>query len=594
MSKRELRCLGYVQRRVIPIAVCLTASMTFQMPVTAGDPALSPAHRKCLNTVYNGARMVMQQECRGNTFDCIRHQVTPQDACIATDRPKSIRHGDKLIERMAWDCGRLPPYGVNPDVLEIIDAAQTLADDVIRNQWGAPVDPNGSTCDYRIARAIERLATKQWKGFRKCVKDANTIGGPGSVQECIKTGIRTGTADEGPDLIEDVVDDSCVGLLPRFDGVCDGLLPAAMGQCIVDNVECEVCRAMNTVTLVGADCTEITQVPCPPVCGDGLLQSPEECEPDVVGCAGDEICTPACACESALHKCTFDGAVDNSSAQFCYLNTCPAAIDISGAVDIGCDPTLQDANGKRPCQTQLQAFDPFVLSGVGTVCIDPVVGCPDGEIDCDGGNALDLDMIADHEIGACTSNAGCDGQCSAYCGGIGQTVYDGACENFCQGGSRADQPCICDRAGSATCGGGIAGVNDCPGSLCEGKDNEVDADCHCTCFDDGAGPGGPAGATRLRLGIALRLEADPVCDNSQVLWRMVPQCIPLTTGTATVTQFNANESPGTQGPWTESGVAGNCAVFDTSTTAGFEFASGFVFMDSTYGDAQWRMNLDCQ
>jgi hypothetical protein len=281
--------------------------------------------------------------------------------------------------------------------------------------------------------------------------------------------------------------------------------------------------------------------------------------------------------------------------QICFLGVCPPAIDISGAVDLTCDPALQDVNGKRPCTASLQVFNPFVLAGVGTICIDPGTGpCPDGELDCDGGNALNQELLADAQIGPCTSNADCDVSCASYCGINSMAVYNGACENFCQGGSRADLACICDLFNGATCSGGIAGVNDCPGGSCEGKDNEADTDCHCTCIDPAVAPASPAGSMQYRLGIAIRVEADPICDNGQVLVRLPEQCAPFTTAGSTVTQLQANETGSTQGPWSETGSAGSCATLDTSTTTPFEFVSTLAFMDSTIGDLQSLLHVDCQ
>lgn len=297
----------------------------------------------------------------------------------------------------------------------------------------------------------------------------------------------------------------------------------------------------------------------------------------------------------AVRVCNFDGAgaTDNSQLQICFLGVCPAPINIAGAVDFICDPASQDANGERDCTTALRSFSPFVLSGVGTICIAPgTAPCPAGAIDCNGGSAMNLDIIADHQIGACTSNADCQSQCTTYCGGIGKSVYTGACESFCQGGTRNNQACQCDTIPGTTCSG--TSTLDCPGGSCEGKDNEADSDCHCTCVDDALAPAGGAGVARFRLGIAIRVEADPVCDNVQVLVRLPEQCAPFTTASAKVTQLKANEGAASQGPWTETGTPGNCANFDAGSTADFEFVSTLAFLDSTIGDLQSRLHVDCR
>lgn len=294
-----------------------------------------------------------------------------------------------------------------------------------------------------------------------------------------------------------------------------------------------------------------------------------------------------------IHECNFDGATDNSQLQICFLGVCPAPNDISGQVNLTCDPLTQDGNGKRDCQCELVNLDPFQISGVGTVCVTPSGPCPDGELDCDGGNSLDVDTIAETNAGACTSNAGCATQCSSYCSGIGKAVFSSGCESFCQGGSRNNLACQCDTLGSSTCAGGS--TLDCPGGSCEGKDNEADQDCHCQCIDEGFGGASAAGTVQCRVGVAIRVEADPVCDNVQVLVRLPPLCAPFTSASATARILNTNENTGTTlGPYTNSGTNESCTNFDTDVTTGYTLVSNLAFFDSTIGDLIARLTTDCQ
>jgi hypothetical protein len=307
----------------------------------------------------------------------------------------------------------------------------------------------------------------------------------------------------------------------------------------------------------------------------------------------------------AIRACSFDGAGmnDNSSLQICFLGVCPAPFDISGAIDITCDPDAQDGNGKRPCDCTFRALDPFVLSGIGTVCVTPFEGpCPNGEVDCDGGNALNVDIVGEHcgsgacASTSCSSNANCASQCTSYCSGIGKEVYASGCEGFCQGGTRDGGSCICDTAGAATCTGGIAGVNDCPGGSCEGKDNDLFMQqCHCTCIDDSFGVASPAGSLNCRAGVTILIEAieDGICDGN-VIVRLPGQCAPFTSGTASGILLNDNENPGPLGPYSESGANDTCANFDNGVTTGYELVSVLAFYDSTIGDIIARLNVDCQ
>jgi hypothetical protein len=299
-----------------------------------------------------------------------------------------------------------------------------------------------------------------------------------------------------------------------------------------------------------------------------------------------------------VQTCNFDGAAtgDNSSLQICFLGVCPDPNDISGAVNLTCDPG-QDVNGKRDCACELVTLDPFILSGVGTICVTPATGaCPSGEVDCDGGNALDVDLIAEHQAGACTSNANCASTCGTYCAGIGKAVYSSGCELQCQGGTRADMPCLCDTAGAATCSGGMAGVNDCPGGSCEGKDNDLGTtQCHCTCVDESFGTAAPAGAMNCRVGVTIVVEAgeDGICDGN-VIVRLPPQCAPFTSQNATGIILNDNEGPGGLGPFSETGTAGSCTQLDSGDVSGYELVSVLGFYDSTIGDLISRLQIDCQ
>lgn len=293
------------------------------------------------------------------------------------------------------------------------------------------------------------------------------------------------------------------------------------------------------------------------------------------------------------NPCTFDGATDNSELQICFLGVCPAPSEISGEVNLTCDPATQDGNGKRDCQCALVNLDPFALSGVGTICVTPSGPCPSGELDCDGGNSLDVDTIAETNAGLCTSNAQCATQCGTYCSGIGKAVFSSGCESFCQGGSRNNLACQCDTLGSTTCSG--SSTLDCPGGSCEGKDNETDNDCHCQCIDETFGGASAAGTLQCRVGVAIRVEADPVCDNIQVLVRLPPLCAPFTSGSTTARILNSNENTGTTlGPYTNSGTNETCTNFDANISAGYTLVTNLAFFDSTIGDLIARLVTDCQ
>jgi hypothetical protein len=175
-------------------------------------------------------------------------------------------------------------------------------------------------------------------------------------------------------------------------------------------------------------------------------------------------------------------------------------------------------------------------------------------------------------------------------------VLNSGCEGFCQGGTRANLPCICDIATAGTCTGGITGVNDCPQGSCQGKDNDLAPSyCHCTCIDESFGGPAPAGSIRCRTGIALSVEAgeDGLCDGNVIAY-LPAGCGAFTSGTSTAITLNDNENPGALGPYTETGAAGTCAAFDAGNLAGYEMVSVSAFYDSTIGDIIARLTIDCQ
>jgi hypothetical protein len=316
--------------------------------------------------------------------------------------------------------------------------------------------------------------------------------------------------------------------------------------------------------------------------------------------------------------CNFNeaGATDNSNLGIILSgNSDLSALvsNVSGATTITCGPS--GANGKRSCSCALQSWTPANITGIGFVCIDPATGCSAGEMDCDGGNALGIDAIDDHQIGACTTHAACSTACNTYCAGIGKVQWRSGCENLCQGGTRDNQACICDAAGGGgcvACGQNgfcvgdptracttsiqCAGIRDCPGGSCVGKNNEADQDCQCQCIDYAVGGAGGAGEFRCNLGADIKVVASTPCTNPALV-DLPAICAPLTTQMTTGRTLNSNENvPSAQplGPHTLTGARETCANFDAGTTTGISLVSNIGFFDSTIGDLRALLTVDCQ
>jgi cysteine-rich repeat protein len=296
----------------------------------------------------------------------------------------------------------------------------------------------------------------------------------------------------------------------------------------------------------------------------------------------------------AARTCSFNGATDTSTLVLCLASSCPfQTLQPSGSINITCGPT--GGGGLRSCSCELNTFNPVTIIGIGVACVDPASGCPAGQADCDGGTAYNVDTVADHQIGLCTSNAQCATQCASYCSGLSKSVFLSACEGFCQGGTRNNLACHCDVVPAATCTTPMA--LDCPGGSCEGKDDERtlgDLDCHCQCINESFPPASPAGSMRCRLGVAIRVETAAPCDNSGVLVRLPALCASLTSATATQTFLDANETGPAMPSASQTGTALSCATFDGGSVLGLDLVTNLAFFDSTVGDLSTRLRLDCQ
>jgi hypothetical protein len=302
---------------------------------------------------------------------------------------------------------------------------------------------------------------------------------------------------------------------------------------------------------------------------------------------------PATATPVTL-TCNFDESVDDSDLDLRVSGNSSLGglvSNISGRVSVTCGG--QGANGKRACACNLESWTAANIIGIGFVCIEPST-CPAGEVDCDGGNELGIDVLDDAQIGSCTTHADCATQCDTYCTGIGKTQWRSGCENFCQGGSRDGQACICDVFNGGGCAGGIENVNDCPGGSCVGKNNETDRDCQCQCIDQQTGGASRPGELQCGLGVAIKVVANTPCTNPALV-QLPPVCAPFTSQSVTGRAIHSNESStATIGPNTQTGSPNSCANINAGNATAFQLVSDIGFFDSTIGDLRALLKVDCQ
>ncbi len=284
------------------------------------------------------------------------------------------------------------------------------------------------------------------------------------------------------------------------------------------------------------------------------------------------------------HKCVFDNSGPAPGASTVQITTqalpLPAYTAV-GAIDISCGAVAPET-GKASCDCSLQSFDPIEIIGIGFICFTPGAPCPAGEIDCDGGNGLDVEMASDHNIGACTDNPDCAAQCATHCDP--NSVFNSGCEGFCVGGANDNLPCTDD--------------SDCPDGSCPGKDGNPHGNiCGCDCLSIGGNPS-VAGGLECNLSVNINVEVAGPCGDGDVLIAVGTRCLPLTTETLTSQLVNANKTAGKLMPpgvpYTASGTAIDCAGLATSVTTGLGMQGALNFFDSTIGDLNTFESFTCE
>jgi len=283
------------------------------------------------------------------------------------------------------------------------------------------------------------------------------------------------------------------------------------------------------------------------------------------------------------HACVL-GAGSNLglATQALPLNLAP-----SGSLQIDCGAVGPD--GTADCTCSITALNPVVIPAIGDVCVNPTAGCAPGTIDCDGGAALDTAVHADHNLGACASNAACQASCAAQCAGFGPTydVLSAGCEGFCQGGGNDEGVCTQD--------------TECPGGTCVGNNPVGHAGtCNCVCQGTGLGGASAAGDLSCQIGLQIdvQLPSDGDCDPlDPTPIQLAPLCGAVTTTQAVGQTVDANNTPAKLLPLVQSmlnGSGSTCAALAASTTTGISLVGHLAFFDSTLGDIFVAQTFNCQ
>jgi hypothetical protein len=224
-----------------------------------------------------------------------------------------------------------------------------------------------------------------------------------------------------------------------------------------------------------------------------------------------------------------------------------------------------------------------IVPGLGVACARSVGGCPTGEISCNGGGLYGGSVAATHNIGACTGNADCAAQCAATCAALPAAALDSGCEGFCRDGASPDAACTADAS--------------CPGGSCNGLDGNPHGNiCQCECIDRGTETS-PPGGLQCHLGLEVDVEAAAPCGDGDVLFRVGPRCIELTTETVTATIVDGNGMAGVEipdGRETNGGIALACNQLAAGGASGMFLVSAVNALDvEIAGDIAFIFLLGC-
>jgi len=275
-----------------------------------------------------------------------------------------------------------------------------------------------------------------------------------------------------------------------------------------------------------------------------------------------------------------------ASESFIELNTAslpvPIPVALTGTIDITCGAPASTGTAACECSSDL---DPRAIPGIGFVCVRDVPGCPAGAILCDGGDSVDIDLVADGDIGQCDGNQACASACDGACAATGREQLSSSCTGFCAGGDNDGQSCRRD--------------TECPAGGCNGRDPVTAANvCQCQCVNLTAGGAGESGALQCNLGVALDLEVAGPCGDGDVFLSVGRTCVPATTGASSVSMIDANGMPGNTiprgGPALSSGQAVSCQDLRAGSTQGLRLRGGFSVFGSPLGDLLLELSADCE
>ncbi len=538
---------------------------------------LPTAEQKCIDRYNNGLRKVAQQAGK-SARTCLRNaargsEPDPETCVVANGDGKLAGKEQKVADLFASGgaCDPLPPVIVQ-GVPTGTAAHRGAVTDLVHDFFGAPIGPvstaagDGKCLDRAVQRSTQAL-TEIIKAQRKCKKTglkAGSVTDEASLTAACGTLAQIDTAGKVSKRLlklDGDVQTHCAttasGLAALFDGLDAGChaSPAALSACLQARSRCRACQAIATADGLAMDCDAFDD--------DSANFS----------CAGPV--------DLGTHSCTLGaGSTLNATTQGLPLLLHPSAI-----LSIACGTTAAD--GTAPCTCSIDTFAAQVIPAIGDVCFNPYAGCPAGEIDCNGGSALDTQFAADHDLGTCSGQADCQATCDTFCGGLGLARSASGCEGFCQGGGNDGAACTAD--------------SDCPAGDCTGEAAFHGNTCNCACSGSGLGGAGGAGDLACNLGMQVNVElpSNGICGDGATGYSLPPVCSAMTTTTAVGQLNDANRTTGKTLPpvgfgGTLTGAGIDCTSLAASSTSGLTLVGHIAWFDTTFGDFFSANTFVCQ
>jgi hypothetical protein len=271
---------------------------------------------------------------------------------------------------------------------------------------------DGKCLDKGVQRSTQAI-TEIIKNHRKCKKDGMKAG---TVTDSASLDATCGTfgqidASGKPSaklakLSADVSATCGVATSPLpslFPGLAAGCTTtaAALGACLQAESRCTACTILNTADGQGMNCDTFD---------DGNTNG---------SCAGGFM-----GLNIGSHVCNLAGSSAlNSAPRRCrYLAP-------TGSIQISVAPLRRTAPPAAPARQQLR---PLVIPAIGDVTSTRSPAARRAR-SIDGGAPLSVDLVADHNIGACSSDSGCATACDSV-RGLGASCANIAygCEGFCR------------------------------------------------------------------------------------------------------------------------------------------------------------------